>query len=183
MSNSDLPAGYTIEPQAQDLPPGYTLEAVPHKFGLGDTWPAQLAKTLWSSFTLPGDVMAGKAQLPSSQGVPGSLPADQGNDTMGRVANAALLASPASAPLRAGEGALGAQIVIHPLPVNMRPTAAQTAVDLGAPLPRGLASSSPALRHRGRFRSLGPKLIRRQPIPSMQPVRPSIVWLLILPVA
>lgn len=38
----------------------------PKKFGLGDTWPAKLAKSLYSAATLPGDVMSGETQVDPS---------------------------------------------------------------------------------------------------------------------
>lgn len=60
-------------------------------FGLGDTWPARLAKSIYSGVTLPGDVVAGKAQLPQSANMPGG---EQTGD-MGRVMDLAALASPA----------------------------------------------------------------------------------------
>ncbi len=36
------------------------------KFGLGDTWPAKLAKSVYSAVTLPGDVMSGQTQVDPS---------------------------------------------------------------------------------------------------------------------
>src|SRR4051812_40194987 len=36
------------------------------KFGLGDTWPARLAKSVYSAATLPGDVYSGQTQVDPS---------------------------------------------------------------------------------------------------------------------
>jgi hypothetical protein len=41
-----------------------------HKFGLGDTWPAQLIKAAIGAVTLPGDVYAGKSPVPFSADTP-----------------------------------------------------------------------------------------------------------------
>ncbi len=66
-------------------------ETAKKPFGLGDTWPARLAKSIYSGVTLPGDVVAGKAQLPQSANMPGG---EQTGD-MSRVMDLATLASPA----------------------------------------------------------------------------------------
>ncbi|HEX5509823.1 MAG TPA: hypothetical protein VFX37_15085 [Pseudolabrys sp.] len=108
MSDSDLPAGFVLgppnaaspaapspaaptsaaasAPAAGGLPPGFVMGApgpLAHKFGLGDTWPARLAKSIWSAITLPGDVYSGKARVDPSN------PA-----FIGRTLNLATLASP-----------------------------------------------------------------------------------------
>lgn len=49
---------------------------------LADTWPARLAKSVYSAAKLPGDVYSGEAQLPSLNGVPGSAPPDAGERTL-----------------------------------------------------------------------------------------------------
>lgn len=77
------------------------------KFGWGDTWPAKIAKGLFSGFTLPGDVLAGKAQLPSAGGIPGSVPFGDPNSAGERVGDLAAMASPISPVSRAGAGWAG----------------------------------------------------------------------------
>lgn len=52
---------------------------------LGETWPAKLAKGVYSAVTLPGDVMAGKAEVPSSE---------NSGAGMDRVMDLATIASP-----------------------------------------------------------------------------------------
>lgn len=144
-----LPDGFVLDQQpSAPLPEGFVADPAPHKFGLGDTWPAQLAKNLWSAFTLPGDVMAGKTQLPSSQGeVPGSVPATPGNDdAMARTRQLALFGNPVSAATRAGEGIFGVPITPPAAAIPAATTAADTAANLGAPLPKGLASPNPAIQ-------------------------------------
>jgi hypothetical protein len=69
---SELPPGFILADQPSggpELPAGFVLEgAAPKKkpFTLGDTWPAQVAKGLFSAATLPGDVYQGKAAVPQS---------------------------------------------------------------------------------------------------------------------
>lgn len=89
---SDLPPGFVLvdEPAGNDLPPGFVLQgAAPPKKSfadkLGETWPAKLAKSVYSAVTLPGDVMAGKAEVPSSE--------NQGAG-MGRVMDLAAIGTP-----------------------------------------------------------------------------------------
>ena len=63
---SELPPGFVLDqPSAPELPPGFVLDT-PKKFGLGDTWPARLAQSLYSAVTLPGDVYSGKTQVDPS---------------------------------------------------------------------------------------------------------------------
>jgi hypothetical protein len=75
---SDLPPGFVLDQSASSqagspaLPDGFVMDGgapaapQPHKFGLGDTWPAQLAKSIYSGVTLPGDVYSGKTQVDPS---------------------------------------------------------------------------------------------------------------------
>jgi hypothetical protein len=66
---------------------------------LGNTWPGRLAKAAYDTATLPGDVYAGRAVVPSSQGqVPGSVdPLDpRGVQTQERIDEAKWLMSPAT---------------------------------------------------------------------------------------
>ena len=45
------------------------LEQKPKPFGLADTWPARLAKSVWGGMTLPGDVYQGKVDPLSDEGI------------------------------------------------------------------------------------------------------------------
>src|SRR5512139_3204507 len=60
------------------------------KFGLGDTWPAQLAKSIYNAVTLPGDVYQGKAAVPQSENMVGG----ENTQNIDRVTNLASIASP-----------------------------------------------------------------------------------------
>lgn len=64
-------------------------------FTIYDTWPARLAKSVYSGLTLPGDVYNQKAQIPSHEGrVPGSVPYGDENSAGERVADLAGIVSP-----------------------------------------------------------------------------------------
>lgn len=92
-------------------------------FGLGDTWPARIAKAAWSAAKLPGDVYQGKVDPLSEEAI-------------GRAAELATFASPMSVARQAPKAAL-------PAVLSPGQKAASTAEALGAPLPRGLASDRP----------------------------------------
>src|SRR5512139_857390 len=62
------------------------------KFGLGDTWPAQLAKSIYNAATLPGDVYQGNAAVPQSENMVGG----ENTQNIDRVTNLAAIASPVS---------------------------------------------------------------------------------------
>lgn len=104
---SELPPGFVLEPQQPTLPEGFVMAGAPQStpqkkpFGLGDTWPARLAKGVYdsavSAATLPGDVYAGKAEVPSS---------DNGGQNIGRVLDMATMASPVNPAVRAGDQAI-----------------------------------------------------------------------------
>lgn len=95
--SDDLPPGFVTgqPPQAaadSDLPPGFVAGQPPEKkFGLGDTWPARLAKSLYSAVTLPGDVMQGKVQMAALGSRPESGPAptapNENSTMLGRALN------------------------------------------------------------------------------------------------
>lgn len=111
-----------------------TAPEAPHKFGLGDTWPARLAKDFYSAVTLPGDAYAGRVDPSSPEG-------------MDRAMKMATFFSPGSVAMRAGESALGIPMTQKPtmeMPANIH--AAKTAEELGAPLPVGLATDSKPLQ-------------------------------------
>jgi hypothetical protein len=77
--------------QADAAPaPQQAPQQAPHQFGLMDTWPARLAKAIYSGVTLPGDVLAGKASVPQSANMPGG----ESTENIGRVVDLASLASP-----------------------------------------------------------------------------------------
>lgn len=143
---SDLPDGFVLEqpaaPQTSSgLPPGFELEGQsssqePRSFmdKLGETSWGKLAKSAYGAVTLPGDVLAGKV-------------APESNEAIGRAFDAATFFTPLPAAMRAGEGIFG--VPIRPRPdavVSPGIQAAQSAADLGAPLPRGLATDSTAMQ-------------------------------------
>lgn len=93
---SDLPPGFVLDqPEPpQGLPSGFVLDGAPEQskkqFGLSDTWPARLAKSVYSAITLPGDVAAGRAQVPQSANMPGG----ESTENIGRVTDLAGIATP-----------------------------------------------------------------------------------------
>jgi len=100
-------------------------------FGLLDTWPARLVKSAWEAAKLPGEVYKGEVDPLSEEGI-------------ARSAQLATFANPLPAATRAGVGAMGVPISRQaPEALSAGQQAAQTAANLGAPLPRGLASDSP----------------------------------------
>ncbi len=140
------------------------------KFGLGDTWPAKLAKSIYSAATLPGDVVAGKAHVPGSedaQAIPGAVPFGSADSSGERIADLAMLGSPMSAAngtgkLIAREAGLGKPAQPPPLP----PEAMRAVPDNGvveaarrvsevAPepvnVPRAFASDSMAVQRGGQM--------------------------------
>lgn len=112
-----LPDGFSID-QPQGLPEGFSVDqpkspSAPNKGkGWGDTWPAQVAKSVYHAVTLPGDVATGKFD---------TAPATQGqwsdedearrklndNAAMDRVDELKWLGSPMSPGIRAGAGWAG----------------------------------------------------------------------------
>lgn len=55
---------YAPAPEVAPVADGpWSQYAEPKKFGLGDTWPARLAKSVYSAVTLPGDVMSGETKV------------------------------------------------------------------------------------------------------------------------
>lgn len=71
------------------------------KFGLGDTWPARLAKGVYDAVTLPGDVAQGNVSMMGEDG-------HTNPQVIGRSAELASLASPMSPAARSGIGWAGA---------------------------------------------------------------------------
>jgi hypothetical protein len=89
------------------------------KFGLGDTWPAQLAKTIYRAVTLPGEGYQGKlAVQPEKPGwitegdIANQDAVDQ--DIIHRSFDLAGVASPASAGSKAVV-APPCRVLLHPL--------------------------------------------------------------------
>lgn len=99
---------------------------------LGETSWGKLGKDIYSAVTLPGDVYAGRVAAGS-------------DEELDRARSAAVILTPGSVALRGGEGVAGAALTPKS-EVSPAVTAAQTAVDLGAPLPVGLASESKAVQ-------------------------------------
>ena len=97
-------------------------------------------KAAWEGVTLPGDVYAGRVD-PNSE------------EAFKRGLDLASIASPVSPAMGSGAAiaraaGLGSNRPLPPLTAGQQ--AAQTAIDLGAPLPRGLASdNTKILRVRG----------------------------------
>lgn len=85
-------------------------QSQPKPFGLSDTWPARLARGVYDSVasgvTLPADVMAGRARLPSSGAVPGSVEFGDPQSAGLRVADLAGLANPINPMVRSGDRAV-----------------------------------------------------------------------------
>lgn len=108
--------------------------AAPRSFvdKLGETSWGHLAKGAYDAFTLPGDVYSGKVQAGSPE-------------EMDRARAAALYLTPGSAALRGGEGVAGVALSPKSEP-SVGISAAATANELGAPLPRGLASESKVMQ-------------------------------------
>lgn len=84
--------------------------------------------SLVDAATLPGDVYAGRAQVPSKTGtVPGSVPLDspEGQSGSGRIANMALTTSPSSVASRAGLPAVEAVAKSVPTAAEIKGVAQQ----------------------------------------------------------
>jgi hypothetical protein len=148
-------------------------DAIRQQFNEGPTTASQifsiprLAGVLYHSAVsgakLPNDVMAGRVALPSKEGVPYSAPEGSpgGDQALGRVRDMMVFANPVNPAIRSGGGwAAAGREIIGPIPPgapryqpivkpsppvpNVRPT--QTAIDLGAPLPVGIASENRAVQ-------------------------------------
>jgi hypothetical protein len=86
------PPGSDTEEALRQINSGM-MQPASHSFGLEDTWPIKLAKSIYKAVTLPGDVYSGNAAVPQSANMPG------GEDTssIGRVTDLASVGSPLSA--------------------------------------------------------------------------------------
>lgn len=142
---SDLPAGFRIvqpgqqvQPQAVPaLPSGFRIvqpQAAPEPSfteKLGQTWPAQIAKSIYGAVTLPGDVMAGRVNPTSDEGI-------------GRAFDLAGVAS----PLSAGSRGVAAAMPRTPSPGQQT---AEAATRLGVQLPRAVVSDKTAVQQLGKI--------------------------------
>jgi hypothetical protein len=130
---SDLPPGFVMtapQESSSDLPPGFVMGQPAKKpFGLGDTWPARLAKSIYSAVTLPGDVAQGNVSMTGEDG-------HSNPEVINRAAELASIASPMSPAARSGVGFAGAlKTVDAPAPTR---EALETAAGSGYDSARGL---------------------------------------------
>lgn len=101
-----LPPGFVLEGQQSTsaLPPGFVLEDRSVK--ADDFWPVRLAKGIYSSVAsgaqLPGDVYAGRAQVPQSENMPGG----ESTENIGRVMDTAGFGLPLNPAVRSGDRAI-----------------------------------------------------------------------------
>lgn len=93
-----IPQGSGSTVSFDDLVP---VKSAAPKFGLGDTWPARFAKTLFSAATLPGDVALGKVSMVGEDG-------QTNPEIINRSAELASVASPLAPTARMGVGWAGA---------------------------------------------------------------------------
>lgn len=166
---NDLPPGFTLDapmpnaavsgpagaPQNNwELPPGFVLDApqtasaAPQKkpFGLADTWPARLAKGIYSTAAeglgSARDVLTGKAQLPSAGGaVPGSVDTSDpaAMKTMENVIGLGTFMTPMNPAVRAGDRAITG--VMRP-GLTERAQVANAAGRVGVEIPSAAISDS-----------------------------------------
>ena len=84
-----------------EIASSFKTQEAPHKFGLGDTWPARLAKSIYGAVTLPGDVAQGNVSMMGEDG-------HTNPEVINRAADLASVASPMSPAARSGIGWAGA---------------------------------------------------------------------------
>ncbi len=119
-----------------------------HKFGLGDTWPARIAKSIYSAVTLPGDVAQGNVSMTGEDG-------HTNPEVIGRSAELAGVASPMSPAARIGVGFMG--VPKPPAPEVAAPAVSEMAAASdrlaasGNPVdvPRAIASDSMVAQRTG----------------------------------
>lgn len=131
---TDLPPGFVVDNQPAALPPGFVPDGqAPAKkeFGLGDTWPARLAKSIYSAVTLPGDVAQGNVSMYGSDG-------QTNPEVIGRSADLAAAVSPVPSASRAGAGIFGVPISAKAAPVVPTREALEQASKSGYEQARGL---------------------------------------------
>lgn len=122
---------------APETPAAPVADAAPPKkeFGLGDTWPARLAKAVYGAVTLPGDVYQGKVD-------PGS------EEAIHRSFDLAGVVSPASVAAKTVTGAAPAAKVVAETEGQR---VAQAAERLGVDLPRAVTSDRTAVQQMGKI--------------------------------
>lgn len=136
---TDLPPGFVLNqpqaPVANDLPQGFVINGAspaPEKeFGLSDTWPVRLAKSLYSAVTLPGDVYQGKVAVTGEDG-------HTSPEVIERAADLAAVASPVPTATRAGAGIFAAPMSPRATPVAPTVEALEKAAKSGYEEARGL---------------------------------------------
>lgn len=119
-----------------------------------DTWPARAVKSVYSAVTLPGDVAAGRAKLPSSDGsLPGSVPYGAPESAGERVADLAGIAAPVSVAAGTGRAIAQAAGVGKPVASIAKPVVPSVAElkqsareGFQAPEVKSLEIKSPAMR-------------------------------------
>lgn len=86
-------------PAAQDFQPAPQAAAQPGKpsFGLGDTWPARIAKAMYSAATLPGDVYQGNVSMTGDDGRTNPAVIDRAAELGGLMATGGLGGVPENA--------------------------------------------------------------------------------------
>jgi hypothetical protein len=139
----------TVDEIASSFKPTEAAKPAEKKFGLEDTWPAKLAKSIYNAVTLPGDVYAGKVDPSSDEAIGRSFdlagvvsPGSIANGTGKQIAQVAGLGKPAEAPIMAqpaGNGIVDAAQRISqvtPEPINV---------------PRAFASDSIATQRAGQM--------------------------------
>lgn len=112
------------------------VEVPKKQFGLGDTWPARLAKSIYSAVTLPGDVYQGNVD-------PGS------DEAIRRSFDLAGVVTPASVAARAASAAPEAVAAAKPLTEGQQ--VAQAAERAGVDLPRAVTSDRASVQQVGKI--------------------------------
>lgn len=163
---SELPDGFVLEaPTAQqgggtpDLPSGFVMEgaseaqAPPKPFGLGDTWPAKVAKEIYyggkNLLTTPHDVYTGQQPVVGEDGHTDPM-------LIKRAGNMALFSSPVNPGVRSGDYAIPG--MARRLAPEARPGAevAQSAANIGVELPKAIASDSQLAKFTGQVLARAP---------------------------
>lgn len=160
-SGVPIPEGFELEgsPAAEQKPKRGAFNALTGADG-GEryqTFPERAVRgviqSVVSGVTLPGDVYHGKAQIPSSGAVPGSVPFGDPNSSGERVADLAGIASPVNPAVRGGQGFMAAA---------KTPSEGQQAVAagsrIGVEIPKAAASDSATVQRAGKVVSAVPLL-------------------------
>lgn len=173
MADIAIPDGFSLEaapqasaqPQAMTIPDGFVLEGKPQRGvidkltgGTGErfqTWPERLvrgvADSVVSGLTLPGDVYEGRAKIPSSGAVPGSVPFGDPASSGERVADLAFMTTPVSPVSRLGHPITGA-----PQMATEGQQVASSANRIGVDLPKAAASDNMVVQQGGKILASNP---------------------------